>query len=121
LRSLHDEQTANHSHAADVRDFAGLVRREIERHRLVERQLLPKVPILDHQLFCASRVGLAGDDEVQRLALLDLDTVRLESPVVTFISMLRAAGAAASSAAIIIAIMSWLLAVVDAEGPVPSR
>ena len=43
LGSLHNDGPAQHVHAARERDLARFVRRELDRDRLVERQIPPDV------------------------------------------------------------------------------
>src|SRR3954451_10126763 len=79
--SLHEQLPSQHVHAADVLDLAALLGREIDRHRLVQRQLLLDVEILDDDLRGASGVRLASDDQVDRFVLLHGDVVGLEALV----------------------------------------
>src|SRR4051812_38210490 len=68
--SLHDELPSQHVHSANVRDLAALLGREIDGHRLVQRQLLLDVELLDDDFRCAGAVRLASDQQVDWLALL---------------------------------------------------
>src|SRR5262249_34899414 len=76
---LDDDRPRDHVHAAGVAELAVLLRREVDRDGLVERQRLVDAEILDDDLLGAGAIGLARDDEAERLAGLRLDLGGLEA------------------------------------------
>src|SRR6185436_18365953 len=81
-RLLDEDGAFVHRHAALERERAPLRRGDLDRDGRVQRQRFLQLELGKHDLFGASLVARANEDELGRLALLELDLTRRKALLV---------------------------------------